>query len=131
MKQQNIYHFLEDVGLDLLEQPFSFNKWSNWKRFKNDARIPIEVDEAVISPRDLMEWIKQDVMTAFTTTVLRNGGLYSSFQCATIAEQANLLILSKGLTETGLGLATNLYLAYTFGTGRDFWVTTFLQNYQK
>ncbi|WP_195892063.1 mandelate racemase/muconate lactonizing enzyme family protein [Bacillus niameyensis] len=106
---------LEDAGLDLLEQPFSSNDWSNWKRFKNFASIPIAVDEAIVSPKDLMEWIKQDLITAFTTKVTRNGGLYPSFQCAIIAQQANLLILSSGLTETGLGLATNLHLACAFG----------------
>ena len=106
---------LEDAGLDLLEQPFSSNELSLWKEFKKYIQIPIAVDEAILSAKDLMEWIKQNLVTAFSTKVTRNGGLLPSRQCVEIAEHAGLHIVSSGLTETGVGLAANLHLSCAFG----------------
>lgn len=106
---------LEDAGLDLLEQPIPGNQMSNWHALKQRLRIPLAVDEPIVSPRDLLEWIRQDLITAYATKVTRTGGLFPSRICAEIAEHAPLMIVCSGLTDTGLGLAANLHLACAFG----------------
>ena len=106
---------LEDAGLDLLEQPFPSNQISMWKEFKSYVRIPLAVDEPIVSAKDLMEWVKLDLISAFAMKVTRNGGLFPSKQCAELAQQANLFMVASGLTETGLGLVANLHLACAFG----------------
>jgi L-alanine-DL-glutamate epimerase-like enolase superfamily enzyme len=114
----HIISSLEDAGLDLLEQPFPSNQMSLWNEFRKYTRIPVAVDEPIVSAIDLLEWIKQDLITAFATKVTRNGGLLPSKQCIELAEHANLMVVSSGLTETGLGMAANLQLACAFGIDR-------------
>lgn len=106
---------LEAAGMDFLEQPLPSHQMSQWRELKRRMRIPLSVDEPIVSARDLMEWVRQDLITGFTTKVTRNGGLLPSRQCADLAEQAGLMTVCSGLTETGLGLAANLQLACAFG----------------
>lgn len=106
---------LEAAGLDLLEQPIASNQMSNWHALKQRMRIPLSVDEPIVSPRDLMEWVRQDLITAYTMKVTRTGGLFPSRICAEIAEHTPLTVVCSGLTETGLGLAAHLHLVCAFG----------------
>jgi L-alanine-DL-glutamate epimerase-like enolase superfamily enzyme len=106
---------LEDAGLDLLEQPIPSTQMRDWHALKRTMRIPLAVDEPIVSPRDLMEWVRQDLISAFATKVSRNGGLFPSRICAEIAEHTPLMTVCSGLTETGLGLTANLHLACAFG----------------
>lgn len=106
---------LESAGLNLLEQPIPSNQMRNWHALKQRLRIPLAVDEPIVSPRDLMEWIRQDLITAYATKVTRTGGLFPSRICAEIAEHTPLMTVCSGLTDTGLGLAANLHLACAFG----------------
>lgn len=106
---------LEEAGLDLLEQPFPSNRMSLWRELKKTLRVPLAVDEPILTPEDLMEWIRQDLVSAYATKVTRNAGLFPSRQCVELAEHAGLMTVCSGLTETGVGLAANLHLAAAFG----------------
>lgn len=105
---------LEAAGLDFLEQPLPSNQLKDLATLKDRLRIPIGVDEPIVSPRDLMEWIRQDLITAFVAKPTRSGGLFPSRICMEIAQHTPLMTVCSGLTETGIGLAANLQLACAF-----------------
>jgi L-alanine-DL-glutamate epimerase-like enolase superfamily enzyme len=106
---------LEDAGLDLLEQPLPSTQMRDWHALKRTMRIPLAVDEPIVSPRDLMEWIRQDLISALATKVFPGRRVVSLADlrgnCGTRAADDGF----SGLTETGLGLAANLQLACAFG----------------
>lgn len=106
---------LETAGLDFLEQPLPSNQLKDLATLKDRLCIPIGVDEPIVSPRDLMEWIRQDLITAFVAKPTRSGGLFPSRICMEIAQHTPLMTVCSGLTETGIGLAANVQLACAFG----------------
>ncbi|MCU6707848.1 hypothetical protein M6D81_03910 [Paenibacillus sp. J5C_2022] len=106
---------LESSGLDLLEQPLPSNQLKDLARLTSRLRIPIGVDEPIVTPRELMEWIRHDLITAYVAKPTRNSGLFPSRICMEIARHAPLMTVCSGLTETGVGLAANLQLACAFG----------------
>lgn len=106
---------LEQSGLDFLEQPLASNQLKDLAAIKERIHIPLGVDEPIITPRDLMEWIRQDLITAYVSKPSRNSGLFMSRICMEIAQYTPLMMICSGLTETGIGLAANLQLACAFG----------------
>ncbi len=110
-----IVRSLEAAGLDLLEQPLPSNQLRYWRELKNRLSIPLAVDEPIITPRDLSEWIMQDLITAFAIKPTRSGGLFPSRICAEMAEASAIMSVCSGLTETGVGMAANLHLAAAMG----------------
>ncbi|MHA6483470.1 mandelate racemase/muconate lactonizing enzyme family protein [Paenibacillus sp. strain BS8-2] len=106
---------LEKNGLDFLEQPISANQLKDLAVIKQRIHIPLGVDEPIVTPRDLMEWVRQDLITAYVAKTSRNGGLFPSRICMEIAQHTPLMTVCSGLTETGIGMAANLQLACAFG----------------
>lgn len=106
---------LESAGLDLLEQPLPSNQLRDWRALKSRLRIPLAVDEPIVSPRDLSEWLLQDLITAFVIKPTRNGGLFPSRICAEMAQASAVMSVCSGLTETGVGLAAGLHVAAAMG----------------
>lgn len=105
---------LEHAGLDLLEQPLPSNQLKDLSILKQRMRIPLGIDEPIISPRELMEWIRNDLITAFVAKPTRSGGLFPSRIGMEIARHTPMMTVCSGLTETGIGLAANLQLACAF-----------------
>ena len=106
---------LERSGLDFLEQPLASNQLKDLAAIKQRIHIPLGVDEPIATPRDLMEWIRHDLITAYVSKPSRNSGLFMSRICMEMAQYTPLMIICSGLTETGVGLAANLQLACAFG----------------
>lgn len=106
---------LQAAGLDLMEQPLPPNALTAWRELRAKVDLPIAVDETICSPVELMELIRLDAVSAFTTKVTRNAGLFPSRQCVEIARSAGLLVASSGLTDTGVGLAANIQLVAAMG----------------
>ncbi len=106
---------LERSGLDFLEQPVASNQMRDMARIKERIHIPLGADEPIVSPRDLMEWIRQDLITAYVAKTSRNSGLFMSRICMEIAQYTPLMMICSGLTETGVGVAANLQLTCAFG----------------
>ncbi|MFC5648640.1 mandelate racemase/muconate lactonizing enzyme family protein [Paenibacillus solisilvae] len=106
---------LEDAGLDLMEQPFPSNHWSAWREFKWRTSIPLGADEPILCSRDLIEWVRQDLIDVYVAKVTRTGGLFPARLSLEFAEHAGLTTVFSGLTETSVGLAAHLQLACAFG----------------
>jgi len=77
--------------------------------------IPILMDEGVISPDDLLEFIRLDMLDGMAMKPARVGGLLPARRQLEILEDAGLLFLGSGLTDPDLSLAASLALYGAFG----------------
>jgi L-alanine-DL-glutamate epimerase-like enolase superfamily enzyme len=105
---------LADAGVDILESPLRPNRISGYQALKKQGALPILMDEGVISPTDLEEFIKLGMLDGVAMKPARCGGLASCRRQIEICLDHNLLWLGSGLTDPDISLAASLcqYGAY-------------------
>jgi L-alanine-DL-glutamate epimerase-like enolase superfamily enzyme len=105
---------LADAGVDVLEQPIAANRLSGYRELKRLGALPILMDEGVVSPVDLIEYIRLDLLDGVVMKPARSAGLLPSKEQWEIAQDAGLLILGSGLTDPDMSLAATLALFGAF-----------------
>jgi L-alanine-DL-glutamate epimerase-like enolase superfamily enzyme len=105
---------LADIGVDVLEQPVHPNRITAYQEIKKMSALPIVMDEGVISPADLLEFIRLDMLDGMAMKPARVGGLLPAARQLEILEDAELLFLGSGLTDPDISLAASLALYGAF-----------------
>ena len=106
---------LADAGVDILEAPLRPNLISGYKALKKQGALPILMDEGVVSPTDLEEFIKLDMLDGVAMKPARCGGLASNKRQIELCQKHNLIWLGSGLTDPDISLAATLGLYGAFG----------------
>lgn len=106
---------LADAGVNVLESPLPPNALSGYRRLKRQGALPILMDEGVISPRDLVEFIRLDMLDGVAMKPSRCGGLLSARRQIEILQDAGLLFLGSGLSDPDVALSASLALFGAFG----------------
>jgi len=106
---------LADIGVPVLEQPLMANRLTGYQELKKQGALPIIMDEGVVSPADLLEFIKLGCCDGVAMKPARCGGLVSSVQQIEILEDAGLMFLGSGLTDPDVSLAASLILYGAYG----------------
>ena len=101
---------LADVGVDVLESPLRPNRIAGYQELKKQAALPILMDEGVISPTDLVEFIQLDMIDGVAMKPARCGGLVSCRRQIEIILDSGLMWLGSGLTDPDISLAATLAL---------------------
>lgn len=101
---------LADAGVDVLEQPIPANRLTGYQELRRQRALPIIMDEGVVSPSDLMEFIKLGCCDGVAVKPARCGGLRSASMQVEILEEAGLMFLGSGLTDPDVSLAASLIL---------------------
>ncbi len=106
---------LADSGVDVLEAPLRPNRISGYQALKKQGALPILMDEGVISPTDLEEFIKLGMLDGVAMKPARCGGLISNKRQIELCQIHSLLWLGSGLTDPDISLAACLGLYGAFG----------------
>jgi L-alanine-DL-glutamate epimerase-like enolase superfamily enzyme len=106
---------LADAGVDALEQPIPANRIEGYRALKRQGAVPILMDESIVSPADLIEFIRLDAIDGAVMKPARSAGLFPSRRQWEIAQDAGLMILGSGLTDPDMSLAATLALFGAFG----------------
>ena len=106
---------LADAGVDVLEAPLRPNRISGYRALKKQGALPILMDEGVVSPVELAEFIRLDMLDGMAMKPSRCGGLMSNKRQIEIIEAAGLIWLGSGLADPDISLAANLCLYGAFG----------------
>lgn len=106
---------LADIGVPVLEQPLPSNRLTGYQELKKQGALPIIMDEGVVSPSDLMEFIQLGCCDGVAMKPARCGGLVSAEQQVRILEDAGLMFLGSGLTDPDVSLAASLILYGAYG----------------
>jgi L-alanine-DL-glutamate epimerase-like enolase superfamily enzyme len=106
---------LAEVGVDVLEAPLRPNRLSGYQALKRQGALPITMDEGLISPVEVEEFIKLGMIDGVTAKVSRSGGLASARRQIELALDAGLFFLGSGLTDPDVSLAASLALYSSYG----------------
>jgi L-alanine-DL-glutamate epimerase-like enolase superfamily enzyme len=106
---------LADAGVDVLEAPLRPNRISSYRALKKQGALPILMDEGVVSPTDLEEFIKLGMLDGVAMKPARCGGLASCRRQIEICEKHGLMWLGSGLTDPDISLAASLCLYGAYG----------------
>ena len=106
---------LADSGVDVLEAPLRPNRISGYRALKKQGALPILMDEGVISPVDLEEFIKLGMLDGVAMKPARCGGLASNKSQIELCQEHGLMWLGSGLTDPDISLAAALGLYGAFG----------------
>ncbi len=101
---------LADIGMDVFEQPLKANRITGYQALKRQGALPIILDEGVVSPADLAEFIKLECCDGVAMKPARCGGLLPAQRQIAMLEDAGLLFLGSGLTEPDIALAASAVL---------------------
>jgi L-alanine-DL-glutamate epimerase-like enolase superfamily enzyme len=109
---------LADAGVDVLESPLRPNRISGYRALKKLGALPILMDEGVVSPVELAEFIRLEMLDGMAMKASRCGGLLSSKRQIELVEEAGLIWLGSGLADPDISLAANLCLYGAFGLAK-------------
>jgi muconate cycloisomerase len=101
---------LEELGVELVEQPVP--KWNveGMARLASRFDIPVMADEAVCTVHDAVNLVKAGAADVFALKLTKAGGFASSKGVAAIAKAAGLPCYIGCMTETGLGTSAYSHL---------------------
>ena len=105
---------LARAGVDVLEQPLPSNSLTGYGELKRQAALPVLMDEAVVSPSSLIEFIRLDLIDGVAMKIPRSGGIMPAKRQVEILEDAGLMFLGSGLTDPDISLAATLQLYGAF-----------------
>jgi L-alanine-DL-glutamate epimerase-like enolase superfamily enzyme len=90
---------LADAGVDVLEAPLRPNRISGYQALKKQGALPILMDEGVVSPVELTEFIRLKMLDGLAMKPSRCGGLLTAKQQIEIILDAGLMWLGSGTTD--------------------------------
>jgi L-alanine-DL-glutamate epimerase-like enolase superfamily enzyme len=106
---------LADAGVDVLESPVRPNRISGYQALKKQGALPILMDEGVVSPVELSEFIRLKMLDGVAMKPCRCGGLAPAKRQIEILVDAGLMWLGSGLTDPDISMAAALALFGAFG----------------
>ena len=106
---------LADAGVDVLEAPLRPNRISGYQALKKQGALPILMDEGVISPVELTEFIRLKMLDGVAMKPSRCGGLLAAKRQIEILVDAGLMWLGSGLTDPDISMAAALALYGAYG----------------
>jgi L-alanine-DL-glutamate epimerase-like enolase superfamily enzyme len=106
---------LADQGVDVLEAPLRPHHLRGYQTLKKLGALPILMDEGVVSPVELTEFIHLKMLDGLAMKPARCGGLLSNKRQIEIIEQEGLMWVGSGLVDPDIALAASLGLYGAFG----------------
>ncbi len=106
---------LADAGVDVLEAPLRPNHISGYQALKKQGALPILMDEGVVSPVELSEFIRLKMLDGVAMKPSRCGGLVTAKRQIEILLDAGLMWLGSGLTDPDISMAAALGLYGAYG----------------
>ncbi|MFH1264630.1 MAG: enolase C-terminal domain-like protein, partial [Planctomycetota bacterium] len=105
---------LAEAGVDVLEAPLKPNRIRGYQALKKQGALPILMDEGVVSPVELAEFIRLKMLDGLAMKASRTGGLFAAKRQIEILLDAGLVWLGSGLCDPDISLAANLGLYGAF-----------------
>ncbi|MBC8327990.1 MAG: PmoA family protein [Planctomycetes bacterium] len=106
---------LAEAGVDVFEAPIKPNQIAGYQALKRQGALPILMDEGVVSPVELREFIRLGMLDGVAMKPARCGGLLSARRQIELLEREGLMWLGSGLTDPDVSLAATLLLYGAFG----------------
>jgi L-alanine-DL-glutamate epimerase-like enolase superfamily enzyme len=109
---------LADAGLKALESPLPPNLLRGYQTLTRQGALPILMDEGIVSPVEVAEFIALEMLDGIAMKVARCGGLWNASRIVTLLRDNGLLVFGSGLTDPDLSLAATAHLFACAGLDR-------------
>ena len=109
---------LADAGVDVLEAPLKPNRIRGYQTLKRQGALPILMDEGVVSPVELDEFVHLKMIDGVAMKPSRCGGLESARQQIELLQREGLMWLGSGLTDPDISMAATVSLYAAYGLQR-------------
>jgi L-alanine-DL-glutamate epimerase-like enolase superfamily enzyme len=101
---------LAEAGVDVLEAPLPPTQIRGYQALKRLGALPILMDEGILSPAEVAEFIALKMLDGIAMKPARNAGLWPSRQIISLLKEHELWVLGSGLTDPDLSLAGAAHL---------------------
>jgi L-alanine-DL-glutamate epimerase-like enolase superfamily enzyme len=98
-----------DLGLKGLESPLPPNRIRAYQKLKRQGALPILMDEGIVSPVEVAEFIALEMFDGIAMKVARCGGLWNATRIAQLLQESGLLLFASGLTDPELSMAATVH----------------------
>ncbi len=109
---------LANLGLKGLKSPLPPNRIRAYQTLKRQGALPILMDEGIVSPVEVGEFIALDMFDGVAMKVARCGGLWNASRIARLLQENDLLLFASGLTDPELSMAATAH--FFAWAGLDF-----------
>lgn len=106
---------LADLGVRVFESPLPPQCFRGYQELKRQGAVPIYMDEGVISPLELEEFIHLGMLDGMAMKPARCGGLTSNKRQIELCQKHGLNWVGSGLCDPDLSLAAALALYDAYG----------------
>ncbi|MGF1551108.1 MAG: muconate/chloromuconate family cycloisomerase [Paracoccaceae bacterium] len=107
---------LQEVGVDLVEQPIRAGDVHALKRLTDGYEIAVMADEALQGPEDALRVAADRAADVFAVKIAQSGGLKRAGDVVAIAQAADIGLYAGTMLEAGVGTAAALQLFATVPT---------------
>ena len=104
---------LQDVGVELVEQPVAGDARGAMRRLSAKHIVPLMADEALHGPRDAFAIAADAGAKVFAVKIAQSGGLHAASDVARIAQAAGVGLYGGTMLEGGVGTAASAQLFAT------------------
>ncbi len=104
---------LQDLGVDLIEQPLAAGNHAGMAELTANHRIAIMADEALNGPTDAMALANARAADVFAVKIAQSGGLKPAREVCAMADAAGIGLYGGTMLECGVGSAAALQLFAT------------------
>ncbi|MFD2239089.1 muconate/chloromuconate family cycloisomerase [Aureimonas populi] len=114
---------LQEVGVDLVEQPVARDDLSGLKALTDAGEIAVMADEALSGPASALRIAANRGADVFAVKVAQSGGLSRAREVTSIAASAGIGVYGGTMLESGVATAASLHLfatAETLEWGTEF-----------
>jgi muconate cycloisomerase len=108
---------LADLGLKAIESPLPPNRIRDYQALKRLGALPVLMDEGIVSPVEVAEFIALDMLDGIAMKVARCGGLWNASRIAKLLHDNGLLLFASGLTDPELSMAASAHFFAWAGLG--------------
>ena len=104
---------LEELGIELLEQPLEHWNLAGASRLAARHSLPIMADESVFTPQDAFQVAAAKAADVISLKLVKQGGLLAMQDVAAVANAAGIGLYGGCLLESSVGTAAHLHLYAT------------------
>ncbi len=108
---------LADLGLKAVELPLPPNRIRDYQTLKRLGALPVLMDEGIVSPVEVGEFIALGMLDGIAMKVARCGGLWHASRIAKLLHDNGLLLFASGLTDPEFSMAASAHFFGWAGLG--------------
>lgn len=108
-----VIRFLEELGIDWLEQPVAADDIDGMVRIKSMTTLPLMIDEGLKGTREMRDIIQKQAADKVNIKLMKCGGIYPAVKLTHMAEMAGMECQVGSMVESSFASAAGFHVAFS------------------